>query len=140
MKDKRNLHMKVQEQCDCFLTADPLKEMSMLHKDVDKEEAALKWLGLAVLYGIDSHAKKLSISKGKDGKVSVRAKYRETELPSPGGEIGERIIKSARQIAHIEEGAGSIPLAVGIRDSNIELDLRVEMDGDGETVTLKFPE
>jgi hypothetical protein len=140
MKDKRNLHMRVQEQCDCYLTADPLKEMSLLHNDTDKEEAALKWLGLAVLYGIDSHAKKVSISKGKDGRVSVSAKYRETELPSPGGEIGAKIIESAREIAHIEERAGSIPLAVGIKDSNIELDLRVERDGSEETVTIRFPE
>ena len=140
MKDKRNLHMKVQEQCDCFLTADPLKEMSTLHKDDDREEAALKWVALAILYGIDSHAKKVSISKGKDGQVTVSAKYRESELPSPGKEVGQKVIESARQIAHIEAGTGKIPLAVGIRDSNFEISLGVEMDQGNEVVTLKFPE
>ena len=42
MKDKHSLHLKVQELCDCFATADPLKEMSLLEKDDDRTEAALK--------------------------------------------------------------------------------------------------
>ena len=33
MKDKRSLHLKVQELCDCFATTDPLKEMSILGKE-----------------------------------------------------------------------------------------------------------
>jgi hypothetical protein len=37
MKEKRNLHLKVQELCDCYATTDPLKEMSDLGKDKDRE-------------------------------------------------------------------------------------------------------
>ena len=50
MKDKQSLHLKVQELCDCYATTDPLKEMSDVAKDADKEEAALKWISLAVLH------------------------------------------------------------------------------------------
>ena len=55
MKEKRNLHLKVQEMCDCYATADPLKEMSIVKNDEDKEEAALKWLALATLHGINNN-------------------------------------------------------------------------------------
>jgi hypothetical protein len=47
MKDKRSLHLKVQELCDCYATTDPLKEMSIVKDDEDKDEAGLKWLALA---------------------------------------------------------------------------------------------
>ena len=58
MKEKRNLHLKVQELCDCYATTDPLKEMSNVKNDVDKDEAALKWLALAALHGVNHNAKK----------------------------------------------------------------------------------
>ena len=64
MRDKETLHRKVQELIDCFATTDPLKEMSELGKDSDKDEAALKWLALAALHGINMNAKKISIRKG----------------------------------------------------------------------------
>jgi len=41
MKDKGNLHLKVQDLCNCFATTDPLKEMSIVKNDAEKEEAAL---------------------------------------------------------------------------------------------------
>ncbi len=50
MKDKRSQHLKLQELCDCFVTTDPLKEMSEIENDGDDtEEAALKWIALAAL-------------------------------------------------------------------------------------------
>ncbi|MBW1724728.1 MAG: hypothetical protein JRD87_10540 [Deltaproteobacteria bacterium] len=42
MKDSGSLHLKVQEQCDCFATTDLLKEMSVVKDDADTKEAALK--------------------------------------------------------------------------------------------------
>ena len=54
MKDKHSLHLKVQELCDCFATTDPLKEMSLLEKDAEGSGAALKWLALAILHGINA--------------------------------------------------------------------------------------
>jgi hypothetical protein len=37
MKEKRNLHLKVQEMCDCYATGDPLKEMSIIKNDEDRD-------------------------------------------------------------------------------------------------------
>ena len=47
MKEKWNLHLKIQELCDCYATTDPLKEMSNVKNDADKHEAALKWVALS---------------------------------------------------------------------------------------------
>jgi len=119
MKDMTTLHLRVQDLCSCYAQTDPLKEMSLLKKDTDKEEAALKWIALAVLHGVNMGAKQISISKGTDGAVKVIAEYKDAELPSPGSDIGKRAIKALRAITHIEEKKGESPLALGIRDSSL---------------------
>jgi hypothetical protein len=140
MKEKRNVHLKVQELCDCYATNDPLKEMSVVKDGSDKEEAALKWLALATLHGVNNNAKKVTISRSKDGEVRVIAKYRESELPSPGPEVGAGIMDAVREITHIEGGKGKSPLALGIRNDSIELQVKMKTKDDIEKVTLKFPE
>ncbi|MGD2039146.1 MAG: hypothetical protein PVH28_14745 [Desulfobacterales bacterium] len=140
MKEKRNLHLKVQELCDCYATTDPLKEMSEIEKDSDQDEAAVKWLALAALHGVNNNAKEVSIKRSPDGNIRVTAKYRESELPSPGSEIGEKIMNAVREITHIESGKGKSPLALGIREDSIELKIKMKSKEGGEKVTLNFPE
>lgn len=140
MKDKRTLHLRVQELCDCFADTDPLREMAAVSKEEDREEGAVKWLALAVLHGIDRAAKKITITRDKDGGISVTAKYRKWELPSPGGDVGRRIFDVVQEITHIEKKKGKTPLAIGIRDSSIEITVGMEKDGEAGSVTLEFPE
>jgi hypothetical protein len=140
MKEKRNIHLKVQELCDCYATNDPLKEMSEIKGDSDQEEAAAKWLALAALHGVNDNAKEVSITRSPDGNIRVTAKYREAELPSPGPEIGEKIMSAVREITHIEGAKGKSPLALGIRNDSIELRIKMKSKDEGEKVTLKFPE
>ncbi len=139
MKDKGGLHLKVQEFCDCYATTDYLKEMSTVHSEADKEEGALKWMALAVLHGINAGAEKISISRTPEGEVHVTAKYKKTELPTPGGAVGEKIFDVVKQITHIEGKKGSIPLALGIRDSSIEVLVKVKEEEGEQKVTIKFP-
>jgi hypothetical protein len=140
MKEKRNIHLKVQELCDCYATNDPLKEMSEIKGDSDQDEAAAKWLALAALHGVNDNAKEVSITRSPDGNIKVTAKYREAELPSPGPEIGEKIMSAVREITHIEGAKGKSPLALGIRNDSIELKIKMKSKDKGEKVTLKFPE
>ena len=139
MKEKRNLHLKVQELCDCYATTDPLKEMSEVKNDTDTDEAALKWLALAVLHGVNNNAKKISISRSAAGQVTVKAKYREAELPTPGEAVGGKILEAIREITHLEGDKGKTLLALGIRDSSVELSVKVKIKNDQERVTIKFP-
>lgn len=139
MKDKRSLHLKVQELCDCYATSDPLREMSALPADKDQEEGALKWLALAVLHGINGNAKRISIGHSDDGGVKVVAKYRKSELPSPGAGIGANVFDTVKELLHLSEEGGKLPLALGIRDSSLDVMIKMERDGEGEMVTLEFP-
>jgi hypothetical protein len=139
MKEKRNIHLKVQELCDCYASNDPLKEMSEIKGESDKDEAAAKWLALAALHGVNNNAKEVTIRRSPDGNIKVTAKYREAELPSPGAEIGEKIINAVREITHIEGGKGKSPLALGIREDSIELKIKMKSKDEGEKVNIKFP-
>jgi hypothetical protein len=140
MKEKRNLHLKVQELCDCYATTDPLKEMSVVKNDDDKDEAAVKWIALAALHGVNGNAKEVTITRTTDGHVTVNAKYRESELPSPGVEVGEKILDAVREITHIEAGKGKTPLALGIRQDSIELRVKFKSKHNKESVTIIFPQ
>jgi hypothetical protein len=140
MKEKRNVHLKVQEMCDCYATNDPLKEMSDIKADTDKEEAALKWLALAALHGVNNNAKEITITRSSNGEIKVTATYREAELPSPGPKIGEQIMGAVREITHIESGKGKSPLALGIRQDSIELRVKMKTKDKGERVTISFPD
>jgi hypothetical protein len=136
MKVSENLHKKVQEHCDCFATTDYLSEMAKVKTDADKDDAALKWLALAALHGINNNAEKVTISKDKDGEVQVTAEYKDTELPSPGKEVADKIFEAVRGITHIEDEKGKTDLALGIRDSSINMKIKVKPD----KVVFKFPE
>jgi len=138
MKDKGSLHLKVQELCNCYATTDPLKEMSIVKNDADKEEAALKWLALAALHGVNNNAEQISFTKSDDGTVKVTAEYRKTDLPSPGSEVAEKIIESLIGITHLEGGEGKTQLALGIRDSSINLTIKMKSRDGGKKVTIGF--
>ena len=140
MKEKRNLHLKVQELCDCYATKDPLKEMSEIEGDADTEEAALKWLALAALHGVNDNAREVTITRSPGGDINVTAKYRESELPSPGPEIGKKIMSTVREITHIEDDKGKSPLALGIRQDSIELRVKMKTKYKGERITISFPD
>ncbi|MGD8294236.1 MAG: hypothetical protein PVF37_21150 [Desulfobacterales bacterium] len=140
MKEKRNVHLKVQELCDCYATDDPLKEMSTVKNEADKDEGALKWLALTALHGVNSNAKTIAISRSHDGEISVTAKYRESELPSPGSEVGAKILEAVREITHIEGDKGKTPLALGIRNDSIEIQVKLKSKEGKEKVTLNFPD
>ena len=139
MKDTANLHQKVQELCDCFATTDPLKQMSMISRSQDAEEE-LKWIALAILHGINSNASKISLVAEKDGTVIVTAKYREAELPSPGPEIGRKIIEAMRTMTHLEKDKQKTAFAFGIRNNSMDLEIKARKKDGGEKVTIVFPE
>ena len=140
MKEKRNLHLKVQEMCDCYATGDPLKEMSIVKNEEDKEDAAVKWLALAALHGVNNNAEEITITRSSEGTVRVIAEYRESELPSPGSEVGGKIVDALREITHIEEDKGKTPLSLGIRNDSVNLQIKFKAKDGKEKITIKFPE
>ncbi len=139
MKDAANLHLKVQELCDCFATTDPLKEMSEVAASPESDEGALKWIALAVLHGINNNAKEICLTKDKNGDVEVTAKYRVTELPSPGSEIGAKVVEAIREITHIEKDKGKMALALGFRNNDLDLKVKTKRMDKKDKVEIIFP-
>jgi hypothetical protein len=140
MKEKRNLHLKVQEMCNCYATTDPLKSMSEMAKETDVEEAAVKWLALAALHGVNANARSITIYQAGDQSVRVVAEYRPTDLPAPSKAIAEKVMEAVREITHIEADKGKLPLSLGIRDSSIDIEVKVKSKGDENKISLKFGE
>jgi len=140
MKDSRGFHKKMQEHIDCYAETDYLTELARVRDEPDLEQAALNWLALIVLHGIDSNAHKISLQRDKDGDVAIVAQYREARLPSPGGKLADKVIEIMRRITHIDEDKGELPLSVGIRDSGIDLKIKLKKKDDKEKLEFKFPE
>ena len=138
MKEKRNLHLKVQEMCDCYATSDPLKSMSQMAHDSSGEESAVKWLALAALHGINANAKNITLFFAGDGTVRVVAEYRPTDLPAPGKDTADKIMEVVREITHIENAKGKLPLSLGVRDSSVDIQINVKSDGGEGMIKLKF--
>ena len=140
MKDTSSIHQQVQSLCDCFATTDPLKEMSEIARDPKSREAALKWIALAVLHGINNNAEKISLVSTGSGKVRVTAEYRTAELPSPGAEVGREIVEAVREMTHIEKDKEKVALAFGFRNNSLELKIKARHEGDDHKITISFPE
>ena len=138
MKDAGNLHLKVQEMIECYKSTDPLREMSLLKTDADIDEAAVKWIALAALHGINHNAKKIHISRTPGGEVQVVAEYRDAELPSPGSEVGGRVFDAVRRITHIEEDEGKLPLALGVGDSSVDVKVKIRSKKGKERISIRF--
>ena len=138
MKHRDNVHLKVQEFVDCYATTDPLKEMSTIQEDKEIREAALKWLALAALHGINAGADQISLTVSPDGKARVTAKYMEAELPSPGAQVGKEIVDMVREMTHLQDAKGELPLSLGIRDDSVLLNIVMNREGGEQSLRLEF--
>jgi hypothetical protein len=147
MKDDRSFHLRLQEFCDCFMETDYQRELEAASKglsgdpNADEEELALKFLGVAILYGATQEIKKFSLKKGKDGKVLFSAEGKGAyQLPAPRPQVADRIFSIARSIMHLEEDQGTLPFSLGLRNDRLELKLKMERKGGEEAFTVVFPQ
>jgi hypothetical protein len=148
VQDKRNLHLRLQEYCDCYLETDPREELDRISTQAsssdptgDPEEVALKFLSLAVLYGIEENAKRLSIVKVPGGETQLNIEAAGNyKLPAPPRALTDQIFRVMRSITHLESGKGTEPLALGIQNDRLELGIEFDSAEEQETLTLSFPE
>jgi hypothetical protein len=132
--EKHTFHQRLQEYCNCYVGTDPKEELLRLSMGGeaadftgDLEEAAIKLLGLMILYGLKENAKSIELRRTKDGRtridVSASGNY---QLPGPPRNLFEKAMDIARAISHIEGSKGQIPLALGLGQDSIELLLTLE--------------
>ncbi len=147
IKDERNYHQRLQEFCDCFMETDFKKELEAASKGAsgdpsgDLDELALKFLGLAILYGANEDAKKITLQRSREGKslfsVEARGNY---QLPPPSAQVADRIFSIARSITHIDEDQGKEPLSLGLRNDRMGITLQFDRKRGGESLSILFPE
>jgi hypothetical protein len=146
MNARTSHHLRLQEYCDCYLETDFKKELDAIGKwgvsaDVtgDPQEVALKFLGLAILYGMKENAGRISLSKGEGGvqfNVEAAGKYR---LPAPSEALVDQAFKAMRSITHLEGEPASEPLSLGLRNDRLELGIGFDRAGGREVLTISFP-
>jgi hypothetical protein len=140
-KISRNYHARLQEMCDCYMETDYRGEMEKMASQgsTDVEEDSLKYLALSILYATTEKAKKLSFKKKGEPRVTVKAEEK-LDLPTPPGEIADKVFEIMRSITHLEGEKGKEPFSLGLRDGRMELRVKVEREGDKESLKLSFPE
>ena len=138
---ERNYHLKLQEMCDCYLETDFQKQLQAMVNSAegDLEENGVKYLSLAIMYSLTEKARKLSL-KQKDDEVTVTLKGdTKISLPAPGVALFDKVAEIIRAILHIEENKGELPLSLGLRSGDVQLQIKVKRETGKETIKIKFP-
>ncbi len=138
----RTPHLKLQEMCDCYLETDFSRQLKVMvsSQSTDLMEDGFKYLALVLLEAITEKASALVLRK-EDNRVNVTLKgAAHKELPSPAPEIMDAIITIMGDILHLEEGKGKSPLTLGLKNSRLDLLVRMKKDNGEESLAIEFPE
>jgi hypothetical protein len=137
-----NLHLKLMEMCDCYLGTDYAATIQKVADgpSADTQEDALRYLALALLYTLTEEASQLSLKRKKD-KVTVTIKHdnEKIALRPPARPVFNTIISMMRTILHLEEDKGGMALTLGLKNDQIEVQVKIERTTDKETLKVKFP-
>ena len=138
-----NLHLKLMEMCDCYLGTDYAATIQKVADppSADIQEDALRYLALALLLTLTEEARQLSL-KRKNDKITVTIKHEAEKiaLRPPARAVFNKIISIMRAILHLEEDKGGMPLTLGLKNDQLEVQVKVERTADKETLKVKFPE
>lgn len=137
-----NLHLKLIEMCDCYMETD---YHNQVHKIVsspaeDLEEESVKYLALAIMNALTEKAQKLIFKRKKTNiTVTIKADGDKISLSAPTPEMFAKIISIMRTILHMEEDTASLPMALGLRSGEVEIQVKVERKGNKESLKIKLP-
>jgi len=137
------LHQKLIEMCDCYLDTDyPAKLHAMVSTPLaDTAEESTKYLALALLYALTEKARKLSFKRKQEHvTVTITVDDDKISLPTPPRPLFEGIMQTLRNILHLEGNKAAMPLALGLRNGDIELQVKMEAEKDKESLKIKLPQ
>lgn len=137
-----NYHLKLIEMCDCYLETDFATQIQKMaggpSKDIDED--AVKYLALAIMYAVTEKAQKLSLKrKAENISVTVKSDGEKFSLRPPFPELFDRIVTIVRTILHLEEDKAASALSLGLRGGQLDINVKLERNGDKESLKLKFP-
>jgi hypothetical protein len=138
----RNLHAKLQGMCDCYMDTDYLPELgkAVNSKGNDLEENSTKYLALAILEALTQKAKKLTIKRKENISVKVTSFDETTSLPAPTDEMATKIFEIVRSIVHLDGDSGESALAFGLRNGQLDLNVKLKKKEGKESLKIIFPE
>ena len=61
------------------------------------------------------------------------------EFDDAANHSGEKVLEAIRGITHIDADRGETRLALGIRDSSIDLEVKIKAKKSSQKISLKFP-
>ena len=137
-----NYHLKLIEMCDCYLhTNYPVQLRPMVSASTDDvEEEATKYLALAILYALTEKAGKLSFKRKKENiTITIKVDGDKISLPAPPRELFDQILALMKNILHLEGDKVSMPLSLGLKNGELEVQVKMEIQSDKESLKLKFP-
>lgn len=137
-----NLHVRLQEMCDCYMDTDYLSQLERMTSRTEKdlEEEAIKYLALAIMYATTERAKKLSLKK-EDKKIKIKVTTEEEiALPPPERDVADQIFSVMRAITHIEGEEGETELALGLRNSQLALKVKLKQKEGKQSLKFVLPE
>jgi hypothetical protein len=123
-------HLRLQQQIDCQLEVKPREALQEWETQgwqdepgTDGDEAPIRYMALCLLDAIEERAPRLAVDK--DAGVTV---YAETtySLPKAPPHVIARGLEILREISGLEGPSGQASLALGIRDSSLEVILQKE--------------
>lgn len=141
-KISRNYHVKLQEMCDCYMNTDFMAEMEHPFNTQSEalEEESIKYFSLLILYALTVKAQKLKVKKQKGTlKITVTSSDEKTTISPPPEEIVDKIFEIIRAITHIDSDKGESALALGVRGSQVDLQIKVKKKDDEESLKIVFP-
>ncbi|HCC53339.1 MAG TPA: hypothetical protein DEQ20_00165 [Desulfobulbaceae bacterium] len=138
-----NLHLKLMEMCDCYLGTDYAATIQQVADTPSKDlqEDAFRYLALAILLTLTEKALQLAL-KRKHDKITVTIKHdaEKIALRPPTRPVFDKIIAIMRGILHLDEDKGSLQLTLGLKNDQIEVQVKIERTPDKETLKIKFPD
>ncbi len=145
----RSSHVKLQEFVDCFLNTDHRKELETfsdpkLTKSTREEvpDEALRYLALTLLFAIDEKAKDISfVRKQPDVALCRMAGEKFYDVPVPKEEVVTALFDEIEEMAGLDETKRTGKLVVGLKDSEIGLNISSTVtDSDEEKIIIRLPQ
>lgn len=138
-----SLHQKLIEMCDCYLDTNYHTKLQAVATAApgDVAEESTRYLALALLQAITEKAGKLSFKRKKEHlTVTIQVEDDKISLPTPPKAVFDGVLALMRAILHAEGSKTSMPLALGLRSGEIEVQVKLEQGQDKESLKIKLPQ
>ncbi len=144
----RSPHVKLQEFMDCFLETDYEKELERFSDPgsvgamrEETADEALRYFALVLLHAINEKAKDIILATHGHESIVKIAGDRFYELPVIEKDVLSALFDEIEEMTGMSEGKRTGRLVVGLRDSELDLNVTSKVEKSGERkVLIQLPQ